>query len=332
MRLNAMQVRRAAIGCGVLLAALLTASCGGGTASTNFVPKRIVAFGDETSVIDDFQGNGNGRKYTVNEVATVPGVTFACRSNPLWIQVIGDNFNGLVFPPCNPGPNPVTDPTSRIRAAFGAKAVDLAAQIDAQVAESPFGDGDLVTVLVGVNDVLEQYAQYPTISEAQLTANVEAAGAEVGRQVNRLADIGAKVIISTIPDVGVSPFAIAEKAAHVDTDRQALIGRLTGSFNDSLRATMANDGRRVGLVLMDELVRAAARLVGLNGFTNATTGACDLTKSALVPPSVLDCTPLTLVLGGSSINYLWADDRHLSAGGQLTLGNLAAQRAKNNPF
>ena len=330
MRLNASEVRRAAFACGALAVAMLAASCGGGTATNNFNATRIIAFGDETSVIVDTRGDGNGSKYSVN--ATDVNGALACRSNPIWIQTVATVFNGLVFAPCNPGPTLVTNPESRIRATFGAQAADLSSQIDAQLAESGFQPTDLVTVLVGANDVLNQYAQYPAVSEVQLTANVTAAGVEVGNQINRLADLGAKVIVSTIPDVGFSPYAITEQAAHVDTDRQQLIIRLTKSFNDSLRATMVNDGRRIGLVLMDELVEAVAKFNGLDGFTNATLGACDLSQSTYVPPSILDCTNLTLVAGATPTSYLWADDRHLSAGGQLSLGNLAASRARNNPF
>jgi outer membrane lipase/esterase len=332
MRLNVSEARRAAIGCGVLLAALLATSCGGGSTESNFNATRIIAFGDETSVIDDFQGDGNGRKYSVNATVSDTDLALACRSNPIWIQTLANNFGGLVFPQCNPGPNPVPSPPSRIRAAFGARAADLSAQIDVQLAESTFRDGDLVTVMVGVNDVLAQYAQYPTVSETELTANLTVAGAEVAHQVNRLADLGAKVIISTIPDVGFSPYALAEKASHIDTDRQALIIRLTAVFNDSLRASLTNDGRRIGLVLTDEFIEATVSFLGLNGFTNVTTGVCDLSKSMLVPPSILDCTNLTLIPGGGPTTFLWADDRHLSFGGQLSLGNLAASRAKNNPF
>ncbi len=332
MRLNASEVRRTALRCGVLAVAMLAVSCGGGTAANSFVATRILAFGDETSVIVDSRGDGNGNKYSVNGTVSATDPTLACRSNPLWIQGLASIYSGLVFPQCNPGPTLVTNPPSRIRAAFGAQAADVSAQIDAQIAESGVQAGDLATVLVGANDVLNQYAQYPTASEVELTANVSAAGAETGRQVNRLADLGAKVIISTIPDVGFSPYALAEKAAHIDTDRQQLIIRLTKAFNDSLRATIVNDGRRIGLVLMDEIVEGVAKFPGLNGFTNATTGVCDLTQSALVPPSILDCTSFTLISGGSASAFLWADDRHLSSGGQNALGILAVSRARNNPF
>ncbi len=330
MTLNVSEVRHAVSGCSLLAAALLVASCGGGTQSNSFTPSRIIAFGDETSVIDDSSNPGNGSKYSVN--ATALDSTIDCHGFPLWTQTVGSTFGGIVFPQCNPGPTPVDSPPSRIRATFGAKAADIAAQIDAQDAESPIQAGDLVTVLVGVNDVLEQYAQYPSVSEPALTGNVQAAGTEVARQVNRLADAGAKVIISTIPDVGFAPFAYTEKLAHIDIDRQALIIRLVSSFNTALRSTITNDGHKIGLVTMDELVESVAGFPGLNGFNNTTTGVCDLSQSLLSPPSILDCTNLTLISNGSATSFLWADDRHLSAGGQLSLGNLAATRARNNPF
>ena len=332
MRLNASDVRRVAMGCGVLMAALLAASCGGGQPSSTFHPTRIIAFGDETSVIVDIDGNGNGHKYSVNGTVSATDTTLDCRTDRIWIQTMAAAFGTFVFPTCNPAGAATFAPPNRIRATFGARAVDLAAQIDAQIAESAFGDGDLVTVLVGANDVLTEYTQYPAVSEVQLTANVEAAGTEVGRQVNRLAGMGAKVIIATIPDVGDSPYAIAEKAAHIDTDRRALIQRLTLKLNTALRGEITNDGRRIGLVLLDEAVKQVVKFPGLNGITNSTTAVCDLSKSSQVPPSILDCTDFTLIAGGSSGAFLWADDRHLSFGGQNLLGNLAAQRARNNPF
>jgi len=283
-------------------------------------------------VIDDFQGDGNGRKYSINATVSDTDPTLDCHGNPIWIQTVAVNYGNLVFPQCNPGPTTVDNPQSRIRAQFGAMAADLSGQIDAQEADSGFQAGDLVTVLVGVNDVLAQYAQYPAVGEPTITANVEAAGAEVGNQVNRLANAGAKVIITTIPDVGYSPYALAEKTAHIDTDRQQLIIRLVARFNASLRSTIVNDGRRIGLVTMDQIVEAVATNTGLDGITNSIVGACDLNQSLLTPPSILDCTSLTLIANATSTSYLWADDRHLSYGGQLALGNSALQRARSNPF
>ena len=332
MRLIAKQARRAAMGCGALAATLLLASCGGSSSTSNFHPARIIAFGDETSSIVDIDGNSNGHKFSVNGTLSATDPTIDCRTHPIWIQSMASAFGTYIFPTCNPAGSAVFDPPNRIRATVGARAADLATQIDAQIAESDLRDGDLVSVLVGVNDVLTQYAQYPNLSEIDISANVEAAGTLVGRQVNRLADTGAKVIIATIPDVGFSPYAIAEKAAHIDTDRQALIQRLVEKFNTALKLQIDNDGTRIGLVQFDETVRSVAKFPGTNGIQNATTGVCDLSKSQLTPPSILDCTEFTLIINGTGVAFLWADDRHLAFGGQQLLGQLAASRARNNPF
>jgi outer membrane lipase/esterase len=333
MRLNASEVGRAAAACGMLAALLLMASCGGGGEQQNsFLPARIIAFGDETSVIVDTLGNGNGSKYSVNAVVSSSDPTIVCLGNALWIQILARSYPNIVFPQCNPGPSQALDPQSRIRATFGAMAADLSTQVDAQVQESGFQSSDLVTVLVGVNDVIAQYSQYPGVPETTLNQNLQIAGSQVAAQVNRIAATGAKVIVSTIPDIGFSPFALNEKAAHIDTDRQQLIINLVSVFNTALRTTIINDGHHVGLVTMDQQVDTTVEFVGNDGFTNVTTGVCDLGRSLLTPPSSLDCTDLTLILNGNSATYLWADDRHLSPGGQNLLGTLALTRARNNPF
>ncbi len=322
--------RHALVGA-ALAAAALVASCGGGSSpQTKFVASRVVSFGDELSVIVDSDRNGNGHKYTENATVAQGDPTVVCSVNQVWNQQVAALY-GLVFPECNTGPTPASSPTSRIRAAFGAGAFDLDGQINAQLADGGLGRGDMVTVLVGQNDVINQYLQYPLLSETQITANIEAAGAETGRQVNRLAALGTRVLIATTVDMGLAPFGRAERAAHADTDRAALLTRLTVRYNASLRATILNDGRVIGLVLFDELVGTLVRFPGLDNFTNYADGVCDLTKSRLIPPSILDCTPDTLIDGGSAA-YLWADDRHIGASAQNLLGGLATSRAQNNPF
>jgi lysophospholipase L1-like esterase len=331
MTVNLSEAWRGALGCAAVAAlTLLAVACGGSTeTTTHFHASRIVAFGDESSLLVD-SGDHNARKFSVNATVFDTDQTIVCALNPLWIQGVG-NIYGLVFPECNNGTPPVFAPVSRIRAAFGARAADLGAQIDAQQAESPLGAGDLVTVMIGANDVLALYAQYPAQSEDQLVATAEAAGTETGRQVNRLTDLGAKVLLSTIFNMGVTPFAASERAAHADTDRAALLTHISSRYNALLRATIVNDGRKIGLVLMDEFVTDVSTIPGAGGFTNFTDPVCDLTKSQLTPPSSLDCTAQTFVSGGSAV-FLWADNLHLSATGQSSLASLAISRAQNNPF
>lgn len=298
------------------------AACGGGEQVSKFEATRVIAFGDESSVIVDSDIAGNGRKYTINGTTSATDLTRDCRVNPIWIQDVAGKY-GLVFPQCNLAG--VVAPRSRIRAAAGARAADVAAQVDAQVAESAIGSGDLATVLVGENDVVAAYSAYPTQTEDQIAQTLRDAGGAAARQVNRLADLGARVVVSTIIDVGVTPFGRAEKASHTDTDRAALLTRLTAAYNSGLRGTLVNDGRRIGLALLDEYVSVTAKFPGLNGILNSSDAAC-------VPPSSLDCTAQTLVTGATTTSWLWADALRLSPAGQSSLSTLAHDRLDRNPF
>lgn len=330
MRVNSREQRGRAFAAAALAAMLVVvAACGGsGEPTSRFHASRVISLGDETSLIVDTRNDSNGNKYTVNATVSATDQTIVCGTNELWSQSVARLY-GLVFPQCNTAG--VVAPVSRIRAAYGARAADLGPQIDAQQAESPLNAGDMVTVLIGQWDVIAEYQKYPATGSAQLIANVEAAGAEVGRQVNRITGSGANVLLSTIIDVGYSPYGFAERAAHADTDRAALLSQLSQRFNASMRATIENDGRKIGLILLDELTTTVIKVPGYGGFTNATTGVCDLSKSSLIPPSVLDCTQQTFIDGGSAA-YFWADDLHLSASAHSSLGTAAIQRAQNNPF
>lgn len=324
MKFNRMAWRMAACrGLAALVGAAALASCGGGTQLVRFAPARLIAFGDEASVIEDVNSNANGRKYTVNAVKT-GAVTLDCKANPIWIQVLATAY-GIVFAQCNP--DAVAAPAGIIRAAPLATVAAVTAQIDAQ-ASAGFNADDLVTVLAGANDILAQYTQYPALSEAQITASVEQAGAALAAQVNRIGSLGGKVLISTVPDLGLTPYALAEKAAHTEVDRAALLTRLTKSFNAKLRLGLINDGRTTGLLFTDELVQAISKNPLAHGFSNVVAAVCDPVKA----PLVTACTSQTLVTAGSGETWLWADSLQFSPAGHRNLGALAAARARGNPF
>jgi len=309
---------RAALLAGVLASALL-ASCGGGEQVQAFTATRVIAFGDESSVI-----NANGSKYTVNALTTSGTVTFDCNSNPLWIQSVAALY-GLAFPEC-PGAAAV-DPVSLNYATAGALVADLSGRIDDHLSAGGFRDGDLVTVLVGANDVIAQFEQYPAIGEDQLAVNLEAAGVELANQVNRIAGLGAKVLISTVPDMGLTPYA-GDRTAGTTNGSPAVLTRLSTRFNDAMLAHLLNDGHKIGLIQLDQYVKAVdtATQAGTGSYANTTLAACKTT--APLP----NCTTDTLVDDAVGAVWLWADDRHLSASGQAGLASLAVTRAQNNPF
>ena len=312
-----------------LLAATALTSCGGGSQLVAFAPTRFIAFGDETSVIDS-----TGRKHTVNALKA-DLTTLDCSLNPIWIQAL-TNYYGLVFSQCNPTAVPA--PSAFIKAAAGAKVIDVVAQVDAQVAAG-FADTDLVTVLAGANDILAQYKQYPGVPFDQLKANVQAAGALLSTQVNRIAALGGKVIVSTVPDLGLTPFALTEKAANTitatDADRAAVLVALTKSFNDKLIVGLVNNGRTTGLIFTDELVQSLVKFPATYGLSNVTDVVCDAVKA----PAVTACTTQTLVplvapatVTPTGDTHLWASSLQLSPAGHRNFGSLAVTRARGNPF
>jgi hypothetical protein len=308
-----------------LAAVAALAACGGGTSQyESFVAQRVIVFGDDTSTLTP-----DGRKYGVNgTTATDNGDgttthTINCSSNPNWAQSLASLY-GFEFAECNP--NRVDTPRAIMRAFAGAEVQDIQVQIDAQIASGGFRDKDLVSMLAGANDIIDLYQQYPARSEADLAAELGARGKQLALQVNRLVDFGAKVIIATVPDMGLTPYALKQRLEFDDTDRAALLTRLTAAFNDQLGVNIVLDGRVVGLVQADLRTQAMVKSPGSFALANVTSAVC--LDTAVLP----DCTDQTLVENGTANNWMWADDLRLSYGGQAQIAALAVDRARRNPF
>jgi outer membrane lipase/esterase len=321
MKSNVNRVARAASRAGLLASAALLsallAACGGGEQAQSFNAGRVIAFGDELSVL-----NADGSKYTVNALASGSTTQLDCAINPIWVQTLAANF-GLVFPQC---PGSIADPQSRIYAAVGAGVADISAQIDHHLASGGFASNDLVTVLAGANDVVAQFSQYPAVGADQLRANLAASGAALAAQVNRIAGYGAKVVIVTVPDIGLTPFAGDRSAGSTDGN-PALLTRLTTAFNDALLSNLINDGHKIGLVQLDEYLKAVDTSV-----RNGNTSAFSNTQLAACAVALPACTTNTLVADAVNASWLWADGRHLGPNGHAGLASLAVTRARNNPF
>ena len=302
-----------------LAAALAVVACGGSTSQYEpFVAERVLAFGDDASAL-----TSDGRNYAVNGLKTGT-TTIDCAAQPNWVQVLA-GFYGLVLAECNTATPPAT-PRAFTRAAPGARVAEVVAQIDTQVAAGGFRNKDLALFFVGMNDVLELYRQYPTLSEAELIAEAGRRGERAAAQVNRLVDLGAKVVVANLPDMGLSPYARAEAAANAASgfDRAALITRLTNAFNERLGVRMRNDGRFVGLAQLDLRTQQARVSPARVGLSDIATASCT------VP--LPDCTTGTIATGITAATALWADGTRLGTGGQSALAELVLQRAQNNPF
>ncbi len=292
----------------------LLAACGGGTSQAHrFTPARLLVFGDDTSVI-----TATGAKYSVNGLNVNGAID--CTQQPIWVQTIATTY-GLVFAECNAQ---AATPTAIMRAQPGAKVADVAAQVVNQIAAGGFRTNDLATVLAGTNDILELYAQFPGRTVDDLSAEAGARGAQLAKVVNQLVALGVKVVVSDVPDVGLTPYAIAQTALDAQVNRSAVLSQLTTAFNEQLGVNVVLDGRYVGLVQAQLRFQGIAAKPGSFGFTDIVDAICTV--------ALPTCTTATLIPNATPTQYLWADDTHLSPGGHAQLSSLAIARVQGNPF
>lgn len=302
------------------LAALtcLLAACGGGTSKVDpFEPTRMVAFGDEISLL-----TSDGRRYGINGFKTVNEQQVPdCAANPIWVQSLAGAL-ALQLAECNPDNKTVS---AFLRAQVGAKVADVKTQIDQYLATGGgLNSKTLATVLVGMHDIQELYAQFPTQSETQLRATAAARGRALADQVNRIANANGRVIVLTVPSLGLTPFGITEKANNPGTDRVALLNALTEEFNRGLRLQLINDGRLIGLALADETVEQLALFPASASVTNTTQAAC----TTALP----NCSTSTLVTDATATGWMWADSTRPSPAVQGLLTSLAINRLDRLPF
>lgn len=317
-------LRRALIATAVLAT---LAACGGSTSQRDpFVAQRLFALGDESSaLIADPTSNTAALKYSPNVDFGVSGaVRISCPDQPLWIQSVAGLY-GFTFKECNPGD--VAEPLAATFAAVGARVAD----VDAQAARAGgFREKDLVTVLLGTNDVLEAFQaiidSQGAVTEAQVTGELRARAEKLANKINQIVGEGARVIVATVPDLGLSPFGRTQEA--VGAGRAELLTRLTTAFNEQLGVKILLDGSLIGLVQADQMVQAMVRQPGNFGLTNAVDAVCLPSRPLPTCTTKAD----SLIPGGDAGTFLWADGTRMSFGGHSYLGRLAQDRATNNPF
>jgi lysophospholipase L1-like esterase len=296
---------------GAFALAMLTA-CGGGTGQIEtFKPGRILVFGDEHSAFTT-----DGRKYSVNGLKA--DGTVDCELNPLWVQAVATAF-GLRFAQCQ---GTATEALATTYAVPGATVAGVRSQIDARA--STLVSKDLVLMMAGLHDVVQIFeARVATDTDEQLLQRARERGVLMAEQVNRLVGLGARVVVATMPDMGLTPWALAKGAADA-----RLLTQMSLAFNGRLRVTILNDGRFVGLVLADELLQSAATIPSAYGLANWTEAVC--ASSAPLP----SCTTASgsLVSGAVESAYLWADGKFFGSTMHRQMGLIAADRASRNPF
>ena len=224
----------------VCTSAALLAGCGSSVESS-LKPTRIISFGDAFSDVGNAAG---GNKYTVND-GTVNN----------WTQEVAADY-GLTLAPSSTGGLGYAQGNARITItpdAAGGTATPVTQQIDAFLASNSFQPNDLVLINGGISDIVYQWGttngvNSPAQTQAQMTANVTQAANDLGAQVKRLVNAGAKHVIVVGPyNVSVSPWATAIGQGQVagTTLANNLLSNTTVQFNDALLLSIANLGANV---------------------------------------------------------------------------------------
>ena len=309
--------------------ALLLSSCGGGgqsSQSEQFDPRRMVVFGDESSLLEPTTPGGNdSRKYTNNGFGPGTTVIDCFNVNRLWVQILADEYD-LVFAECNP--NNAT-PTAQMRAAQGAKVVDVAAAIDVFLAlpGNSVGPTDLFTLMVGTHDILELFNSVTLgLPEATAVAELERRAQLLAAQVDRLTNRNntrGRLLYSTVPEVNLTPFGRAQTGPH-----QALLKRLTDRFNEELRFQVYDNGRSRGFLNTAQQMRNVIENPRQANLTNVTSAVCNVPNLR----DLRDCTPATLVAVGADATYLWAGDINFSAVGHFFIASDAVDLTTSLPW
>lgn len=316
-------------GLSAVVCAALLAACGGSTSQViSFVPDRLIALGDENSMIVN-DGSNDGFRYTINDRRS--SKADKCRAAPIIVQTVATNY-GYAFAECNP--DQVT-PKAFSFAKAGALIEDPLTGLAAQFAAvAKPGPTDLVTVLIGGNDIIAIYERVRagTLSDGEAIEEAKRLGRSAAATISAMLTTGARALVMTVPDVSLTPYAL--KAGKTDANASSLLNRLSYDFNGSLRTSIVpNDGRYFGLVLADDIVAVMQQnpTTYLEAPYNITDAAC---TTADVKDCVLtnDTATSTLVSGATLGNHLWASDRHIGPNAHLRIGQQALARAINNPL
>ena len=218
--------------------------------------------------------------------------------------------------------------------AIGQLTVPVHKQIQRYVTNvSPtFSSKQLITVFAGGNDIISNAAAFqatialggdPATAAAAAVAAMVIAADELADDVNTnvIAKGAAHVVVVNLPDISLTPAAIASGASG-----QALVKSMVQAFNAEL-ATKLKHGD--SLLLVDAFTRSVDQTVNMAkyGLTDVITPACTTSSSLVCTKATLisALTPTDLTQPATLANtYLYADTVHPTPQGYRLLAQLVA--------
>jgi outer membrane lipase/esterase len=290
---------------GGAVAALALAACAFAGAASAQSYDRLVVFGDSLS------DNGNLYLATGRTTpASPPYFQGRFSSGPVWTELLG--FNAANFT------GPVT---GSINYAFGGSRTDasttpppgMLAQLGAYTGRGGrFGEGDLVTVLGGANDIFQTLALAgaSTAPLAYMNTVTNTASTNVNTLVNTVAGAGAgTILVANLPKLSLTPQFRSPAGAPAAGLADAAAGNFNATLMTKLTATAA---ARPGsnIILMDlfrigDAIAADPQAFGVSNVTEACFN--EVTRTVCANPS----------------SYFYFDGVHPTATGHQLIARLA---------
>lgn len=278
-------------------ALLALAACGSGTIESQFLPNRIVVFGDGLSDM----GQASGKRYTVNDTSKT------------WTELVAADYGVTELKPSNAGGTNYAIGNARVLlepdAAGSTATQTIKEQIDAFLVGHTLTGGDLVILQGGISDIIVQMRAHIAGSQTsdQMLANVKQAGLDFADQARRLKSLGAThMAIIGAYDLSVTPWGIS-------TGEQALLTQATQAFNNAVLVSLVNEGETMLFLDTALLFNLMATNPASYSFVNVANPAC---TSVDPGPGIgvgngqvnsLLCTTTTIGAGVDYSTYMWAD-------------------------
>lgn len=301
-----------------VLSLALLASCGGGKREP-YVPGHMYIFGDEYSYINNYSSTANlNVHYSLNkDYRTTPIASFDPFTYALWAQYVAASFGKSITLASDH-----SAPAAGMSAVPGETVDSMLSKMNA----TAFQKDELITISIGVNDIIAAYNSNPTATDA-----LKAKAAFLGERIIAITKAtGARVVIAEPPDISLSPYAVGRNAVQLKA--------LVDAFDIGLRRSLdGNYGHQIALVTTVDWSRAAVLSPATYGIvypstplcTNANTGATDLD---VTPEKCTDfniSTTLGSIPATTYFTYLWAWNGWLAPQGQYLLGQRAITQMRS---
>ena len=311
-------LRRSVLAAAGVSAAVLLAGCGSSTIESALKPERFITFGDSSSDV----GQVGGARYTINDGSV---------NN--WTQELANTY-GITLTAASAGGTSYAQGNARVLAkpdaAGNASTPTVAEQMDKFLAVGSFQASDVVVIGAGASDLVTQMAAVTagTQTPEQLLNNAQQAGRDLGAQVIRAVNAGAKyVVLAGSYNLGRSPWAKA-------IDQEDLLTEASSKFNEALLVSVVDQGNKVLYIDAAYYFNLVTASPSSYSFEKATAETPVCTSVDAGPGIGIGagqvnaalCTPSTLLPGANASKYLFADALHFTPTAHRLFGVYAYDR------